>query len=522
VIHKFLSEIAYKMPDKVAVIQGKRCVTYGDLYLGVSRLAAFLLDRGVQVSDRVAIMILNSPEYIISYLGVQQAGGISVALNPQYSAYELKKIFDNCLPDVLVVERKYLKAVMKTIDNGTSLKTLIIVDSQGMKGPSLISNKKEKVISGISCFNLQDILKNAKNENTYPAITEKDIASIHYTSGTTGEPKGVMLSHSNFITNANSIIKYLNLTEDDRAMVVLPFYYSYGTSVLTTHIKVCGSLVLENSFMYPNVVLDKMVEEEVTGFAGVPSTFAILLNRSNIRNYSFSKLRYVTQAGGPMPPGHTRELAEILSDTEIYIMYGQTEATARLTYLPPEDLLKRPGSIGKPVPAVEIELIKTKDVEEKEIVCTGGNVMVGYWNDPEETKKVLRGGRLYTGDTARMDDEGYLYIVGRKSDMIKSGAHRISPKEIEEIILEMPEVHEAAVVGIEDEVMGESIKAVIVLKDGLKMEAKKVQKHCMQKLAPFKIPKEVVFVKDYPRTSSGKVQKHLLKTPQKVTGHKLI
>lgn len=521
-IHNFLSEVARKMPGKVVVIQGKRRVTYRELHTGVSRLATFLLDRGVQVGDRVIIMIENSPEYIISYFGVQQAGGISVALNPQYSAYELKKVFDNCLPQVLVAERKYLKVVMKTIENGTSLKTLIIVDSQSMKGLSLFSNKKEKVISGISCFNLQDILKNDKSENTYPVITGKDVASIHYTSGTTGEPKGVMLSHGNFVTNANSIIKYLNLTADDRAMVVLPFFYSYGTSVLTTHMKVCGSLVLENSFMYPNVVLDKMVEEGVTGFAGVPSTFAILLNRSNIRNYSFSKLRYVTQAGGSMPPGHARELAEILSGTEIYIMYGQTEATARLTYLPPEDLLKNPGSIGKPVPGVEIELIKTKDVEEKEIVCTGGNVMVGYWNNPEETKKVLREGRLYTGDIARIDDEGYLYIMGRKSDMIKSGAHRIGPKEIEEVILEMPEVHEVAVVGIEDEVMGESIKAVIVLKDGLQMEAKKVQKHCMRKLAPFKIPKEVVFVKDYPKTSSGKVRKYLLKTPQKVIGHKLI
>ncbi len=449
-IHKFLSEIAYKMPDKVAVIQGKRCVRYEDLYLGVSRLAAFLLDRGIQVGDRVAILIENSPEYIISYFGVQQAGGISVALNPQYSAYELKKIFNNCLPEALVVQRKYLKTVMKAIDNGTSLKTLIIVDSQDIKELPLFSNKREKLISSISCFNLQDILKNVKNRNTYPAITEKDIASIYYTSGTTGEPRGVMLSHSNFLTNANSIIKYLNLTEDDRAMVVLPFYYSYGTSVLTTHIKVCGSLVLENSFIYPNVVLDKIVEEGVTGFAGVPTTFAILLNRSNIRNYSFSNLRYVTQAGGSMPSGHTRELSEILSGTEIYIMYGQTEATARLTYLPPEDLFKKPGSIGKPVPGVEIELIKTKDVEEKEIVCRGGNVMVGYWNNPEETKKVLRGGRLYTGDIARMDDEGYLYIMGRKSDMIKSGAHRISSKEIEEVILEMPEVHEVAVVGIED------------------------------------------------------------------------
>jgi long-chain acyl-CoA synthetase len=259
-----------------------------------------------------------------------------------------------------------------------------------------------------------------------------------------------------------------------------------------------------------------MVEENATGFAGVPSTFAILLNRSNIRNYRFPKLRYVTQAGGPMSPKHAVEIVEVLPDTEIYIMYGQTEATARLTYLNPEDLFARPGSIGKAIPGVDIELIKdsgelAKNGEEGEIVAKGGNVMLGYWNNPEDTKNVLRDGKLYTGDIARVDDKGYLYIVSRRSDMIKSGAHRISPKEIEEVIIEMPEIHEVAVVGIEDDILGEAIRAVVVLKDGLKTEAKKVQRSCKQKLASFKVPKEVVFVGELPKTSSGKVRKHLLK-----------
>ncbi len=325
-----------------------------------------------------------------------------------------------------------------------------------------------------------------------------------------------MLSHDNFVSNAKSIIKYLHLNSDDRIMVVLPFYYSYGKSLLNTHIAVGGTLVLENSFMYPNVVLDKMVDEDITGFAGVPSTFALLLNRSNIRNYIFHKLKYVTQAGGPMSPKHAVELSKVLPNTQIYIMYGQTEATARITYLPPQDLFRKIGSIGKPIPGVEVELIKNTGIpagvdEEGEIVVKGENVMVGYWNNPEETKKVLKKDRLYTGDIAKRDNEGYLYIVGRRSDMIKSGAHRVSPKEIEEVILEMHEVHEVAVVGIKDEILGEAIKAIVVLKDGLEVDAKKVQKHCQIKLAPFKIPKEVVFVDELPKTSSGKVQRHLCK-----------
>jgi acyl-CoA synthetase (AMP-forming)/AMP-acid ligase II len=268
--------------------------------------------------------------------------------------------------------------------------------------------------------------------------------------------------------------------------------------------------------MYPNTVFDKMIEEGVTGFAGVPSTFAIMLNRSNIRNYRFPGLRYVTQAGGAMSPQYARELSRILPNTQVYIMYGQTEATARLTYLEPEGLLERSGSIGKAIPGVEIDIITEGGVpasngQEGEIVAKGKNIMAGYWNDPEQTNKVLKEGRLHTGDIARRDEDGYLYIVGRRSDMIKSGAHRISPKEIEEVILEMDEVHEVGVVGIPDEILGEAIRAVIVLKDGFESDAKKVQRYCQTKLASFKIPKEVVFARELPKTSSGKIRKFLLK-----------
>ncbi len=222
-----------------------------------------------------------------------------------------------------------------------------------------------------------------------------------------------------------------------------------------------------------------------------------------------------------MPPRHAQELARVLPGTDIYIMYGQTEATARLTYLEPRDLFKKPGSIGKPIPGVRIELIKdggipTAQGEEGEIVVTGENVMAGYFNDPEATAKALKGGKLHTGDIGRMDEEGYLYIVGRRSDMIKSGAHRISPKEIEEVILGMDEVHEVAVVGIGDEILGEVIRAVIVLKDGVNLDAKHVQRHCQKELAAFKIPKEVVFVDQLPKTHTGKIRKHQLKNNDEV------
>ncbi len=306
-LHAFLLDRASKTPDKIAVIQGPRKVSYGEINQGVSRLASFLLKIGIRPGDRVGILSENSPEYIISHLGRQKAGGISVGINHQYSSHEAKIILNNCLASLLLVENKYFKVAVETLNGTPFVKTVIIIDGQN-KGLLPVLTRREKIPAHIELFVLEDIIKNDAVSGKFPEISEKDMASIIYTSGTTGEPKGVMLSHGNFTSNASSIIKYLNLTKDDIAMVVLPFYYSYGKSLLTTHIMVGGTLVLENSFMYPNVVLNKMVEEDVTGFAGVPSTFAILLNRSSIRNYRFPKLRYVTQAGGPMSPKHAREL----------------------------------------------------------------------------------------------------------------------------------------------------------------------------------------------------------------------
>jgi long-chain acyl-CoA synthetase len=514
-LHNFLSETAKKQPEKIVVIQGQRRVTYRELDYGISSLATFLINNGILTGDRVGIFAENSPEYVIAYFGAQKAGAISVDINSYYSSQEVKKILISCLPKVLIVETKFYKTALKTINESTSVTIMILIDSQ-RKGAFQSLSALQKPPSHVSIFLLDDILKDGSVNTSYPRIDKRNVASIIYTSGTTGEPKGVMLTHNNFLSNAVSIIEYLHLSKDDRAMVILPLCYSYGKSILNTHVMAGGALVFENSFMYPNVVLNRMVEEEVTGLSGVPFTFAILLNRSAIRSYRFPKLRYVTQAGGPMSPKYAKELSSILPNADIYIMYGQTEATARLTYLDPQNLHRKPGSIGKPIPGVEIELIKSDGTlaekgEEGEVVVRGKNVMAGYWNNPEDTKKVIRGDKLFTGDIGRIDEDGYFYIVGRRSDMIKSGSHRISPKEIEEVILEMKEIHEVTVVGIVDEILGESIKAFIILKDGFDMDAKTVQRFCKKNLAPFKIPKEVVFTRELPKTSSGKIQRHLLK-----------
>jgi acyl-CoA synthetase (AMP-forming)/AMP-acid ligase II len=343
-----------------------------------------------------------------------------------------------------------------------------------------------------------------------------ELAAIFYTSGSTGEPKGVMLSHRNLVSNTLATVQYLGLTGDDSVLVILPFYYIYGNSLLLTHVATGGQVVIDNRFMYPEVVLDSLEESRATGFAGVPSTFMIALNKSTIAKRKLADLKYITQAGGAMAPEVTRRLMEACPHQKIWVMYGQTEASPRVTYLPPERLNEKLGSIGIAVPGVEVKILDEsgREVpvgETGEIIVGGPNVMLGYWNQPEATAEVLRDGWLITGDLARKDDDGYIYVVGRKREIIKSAGHRVSAKEIEERILEHEAVAETAVFGIPDGILGEAIQAVVVLRSGAECDEKQIQGFCQKRLPTFKIPRAVRFVASLPKSQSGKINKLQLK-----------
>ena len=299
-------------------------------------------------------------------------------------------------------------------------------------------------------------------------------------------------------------------------MCVLPFTYSYGASVLHTHLYRGASLVLENSLMYPHRVLERMAEEEVTSLAGVPATFYLLLKRTDLEQYDLSSLRYVTQAGGAMDGARIARFRAAVPHADFVVMYGQTEATARLTYLPPEELDRRSGSVGRPLRGVEVQ-VRGEDGEVVphgtvgEVCARGPSTMLGYWADPEGTSAVLRDGWLHTADLGFVDDEGYLYLRGRTRGMIKSGAYRIAPAEIEEVIRDIPGVDEVAVIGVEDELLGEVVKACVVSRSGEdRILRQRIQHACRERLARFKVPKVVQFYDALPRTGSGKVRKHLL------------
>jgi acyl-CoA synthetase (AMP-forming)/AMP-acid ligase II len=267
---------------------------------------------------------------------------------------------------------------------------------------------------------------------------------------------------------------------------------------------------------FPAAVLKGIQELRCTGLSGVPSTFARLIQFSALDQFDLSSLRYITQAGGPMTPALTGKLKRAVPDVRIFVMYGQTEASARLSYLPPEDLERKMGSAGIGIPGVTLRIMNREGEELPrgqvgEIVARGDNIMLGYWQNPEETERVLRPEGLRTGDLARMDDEGYLYIVARESDMIKSGAHRIGPKEIEDVVEQLPEVAQCAVVGVPEDLLGEAIAAFVVPLGDAELTSKQVLRHCHQHLARFKMPGHVRFVERLPRTQTGKLRRNELR-----------
>lgn len=497
-LHNFLRETAKKYPDREAIVHLSRRMTFALLDSVSNNLANHLITLSVKPGDRVILCMENCCEYICAYFATLKAGAVVVPVNSALIASEIQGIIQNCSPvAVLTVNRR--KSVMTNLLQG--------IDS---KGASII------VVDDGLCTNEPD------NQYRLPSVFPDQVAAILYTSGTSGKPKGVMLTHENLCTNSLSIVRYLNLTCADKVAAILPFCYSYGNSLLTTHILAGGTLVIDNRFMYPNTVIETMRQESVTGFAGVPSHFAILLNKSSLKTTSLPSLRYVTQAGGHLPPEQIEEFCQILPHVQFYVMYGQTEASARLTYLEPIFLKIKVGSIGKAIPDVDIRVVnKTGDDaapgESGEVIARGKNIMAGYWNDPDGTKQVLKDGWLYTGDLARRDEDGFLFIIDRKKEIIKTGANRVSPLEIEGVVNRMPGIRECAVCGTADPILGEAIRLFVVLNND-KITCDDIMQFCKKRLSPFKIPKFIEFLTIMPYLSSGKINRDFLRKHM-LSGH---
>lgn len=473
-----------------AIIQAARTVTYAELRRDSRAIACHLIKTGHQQGDRIALLAENSPFFVGAYLGIIQAGFVAVPLPTDCPADSFIRITASAqIRTALISKRLLPKFQAVAISAGVTPVSEEPVASSDPPAPS-------------------------------PAIDpRRELAALMFTSGSTGTPKGVMITHRNIECNTRDIISYMGLTASDRAALVLPLHYCFGLSLLHTHLMVGGSLVLCNDFrLFPETTLRDLIARECTGFAGVPSTFQLLLRKSRFRELQFPCLRWLQQAGGKLPNPHIKELISTFPSVRYYLMYGQTEGTARLSYLPPERLIDKLGSIGRGLPSTRLDVLAldgscvTPGSEETgEIVATGENVSPGYWDDPEETARYFRDGRLHTGDIARVDSDGFIYIIERDRDIIKTGGNRVSAKEVEDVIAELPAIVEVAVVGMPHELLGESIVAFVVLAEHSALQPAEIRGHCRARLSAVKTPEQVILLRTMPHSSAGKIMKRHLR-----------
>lgn len=508
-VNNLLEQSAKLYPDKTALITKEGRYNYRELNEMANKLAHALIECGLKKGDRAAVFMDNSMEAVISIFGILKAGGIFFIVNPTIKPAKLSYILKNCSASALISSRQRIDVISDACKDIHSLKWIYLCGE---------ATKKIENFKNIALF--EDVLANNNCSDTPSGAIDADLAAIIYTSGSTGFPKGVMMTHWNMLTAINSITQYLGNTNKDIIINTLPMSFDYGLYQVFLSFNVGATIILEKTFLYSYKVLETIIKENVTGFPIVPTISAILLQLNNLKNYNFDHLRYISNTAAALPVSHINKLKEIFPKTKIFSMYGLTECK-RVSYLPPDQLDIRPTSVGKAIPNTETYLVDEQGNKVGpnvigELIVRGSHVMRGYWDMPDETSKKLRPGpypgemALYTGDLFKMDAEGYLYFVARKDDIIKSCGEKVSPKEIENIINGIDGVAETAVVGIDDPVLGQAIKAYVVTSNGLNLTEKDIQRFCAQRLEDIMVPKYVEFCRELPKTDSGKINKQLL------------
>ncbi len=481
-------------PGKTALIFEDRSFTYQQLNLMVNRMANGLKELGVKKGDRVALFLPNIPEFIISYLGTLKLGAIAVSLNVMLKSSEVRFILNDCTAKVLITTEELSQQLPET--DVPELKHILIAEGKASKQSSL------------------DYLI-AKAASTFSAMEMdfNDPAAIVYTSGTTGFPKGATLSHRNIISNMLAQNRCCAMKPEDRLLLFLPLFHCFGqNAILNAGLSVGATIVLQRRFK-PEQVLNAIATEKITMFFGVPTVFIRLLN---LNAPILNNVRYFFSAAAPMP----MEIAQRWQQKYgilIHEGYGLTETSPCACYNHNSNY--KFGSIGTPIGNVEIQIV---DVEGKElppgeigeIAIKGPNVMLGYWNRPLETAKVLKNGWFHTGDIGSMDKDGYFYIVDRVKDMINVSGFKVYPAEVENVLYQHPRVAEAAVYGVPDPLKGETVNANIVLKFGCTITEAEIAAFCAERIATYKVPKCFKFVDAIPKNPTGKVLKRILREEQ--------
>ncbi|MDQ7991612.1 MAG: AMP-binding protein [Propionicimonas sp.] len=483
----YLLELAADPAPAIVGPDGRH--SYADLRAAVATLGEHLVSLELPPGSVVALLAANGFFWVAAYLAALARGFVVAPLPVTLPAAEVAARLSLLGTGALLVGRAQERAVARI----PGLAVPVVAETALAAAPVAVAPP-------------------------VPVPVDPDQDAVYvFTSGTTGRPRVVRTTHRNLQANTESILSYLRLDATDRMLVVLPFSYVFGASLLHTHLRAGASMVIQPNFVYPESIVERMVAEECTGFAGVPSTFHLLLRNSSFRTRQVPTLRTIQQAGGKLSSVLVRELVEAQPQARVFVMYGQTEATARLSHLPPEEVLTRTGSIGKGIPGVELRVVTQEGTtvqpgEVGEIRARGPNISPGYLADPEATAVKMPDGELRTGDLATVDADGYIYIVDRAEDFIKSWGFRVASQEVEAVAMELPDLISAAAVGVPDDAAGERVELVVVARPGSDLGAEAVLAHCRARLAKHMLAQTVHFTRRLPLNANGKVSKAELRS----------
>lgn len=488
----FFDSTVNTFPSQLALTDRSETYTYRSLYEAVISVATFFQENlGVKKGDRIAFILKNCKEYVIAYYAAVRIGGIAVPLNYRLTSYELEFQLLDCSPALLIIDEKFWNSVKPIIGKIETCKHHIIVGGKGDQFDSLLERE-------------------TRNDPKI-AIEENDPALIMYTSGTTGRPKGALMSHWNIAFNSQVMafppeLRYLNFS---------PLFHVTGMNAcLNTCVANAGECILMERYRTA-AALELIGKEKIELITAVPTVLSMMIDWPEFDKYDVKSVKYVACGGAPVPEILIEETLKKFPNLTFLLMFGLTETTSRIIYMECKNIRKA-GTIGLPLPGIETKIIDNTGQElppntPGELIVKGPNIIQKYWNRPEETTRSIKGGWLYTGDLATIDEDGYHYLMGRRKELIIRGGENVYPVEVENAICQHPKVFECAVIGIADHLYGEEVCAFVILKEGENLTPQELQDFCSQYLADYKIPKIIKFANELPRNTMGKVLKEELK-----------
>jgi long-chain acyl-CoA synthetase len=511
VLGEALQRSAAKFRSKTAIIAKGKEYSYGQFKNEAENLAKYLIHAGIRKGDKVSVYMDNSWQSVVSIYGATLAGAVFIVINPQTKADKLKYILNDSETKIIVSSQALRNELSKALEGADTIREAII-------SGDITSITR---FSHFHIANFENCVQNDIVDIVFPVIIPNDLAALIYTSGSTGFPKGVMMTHQSMVFTTWSLIEYLRLSEDERIMLVLQLAFDYGLYQLLMSVTAGATVIVEQSFTFTATIYKNIEKYQPTIFPGVPTIYAMMIASHKETGISFECIKKITNTAALLPAETIPDLKKVFPNALIFKMYGLTECK-RVCYLEPELIDLKPASVGKAIPGTEVFLLSpngetVKPGEPGILHIRGPHVMLGYLNKDDLTREMLKDGKLpgerilCSNDWFKMDEEGFLYFLGRNDDIIKTRGEKVSPVEIENIIYKITGVKEVAVMGVSDAIMGESIIAYITIHDTVQLTEKEVQRECMVYLEPFMIPQKVVFLSEMPKNSNGKIDKKELK-----------